>query len=79
VSLDCSRKFRNCKNSSFAIWPISDRLCLENGQSIIEDPKPSGSSYGRWLGDKKPPAGVWWRQTPKSASGIYRRIACPLS
>jgi len=54
VTLDCSRKFRNFKNSSFAIRKISDMLCAENGLSIIEKPKPSRGSYGSWLGDKKP-------------------------
>jgi len=53
VTLDCSQKFRNFKNSSFAIRKISDMLCVENGLSIIEKPKPSRGSYGSWLGDKK--------------------------
>jgi hypothetical protein len=55
VSLDCSRKFRNFKGSSFALRRIADQLCLENGLSAIENPKPSRGSYGKWLGDKKPP------------------------
>jgi hypothetical protein len=55
VSLDCKRKFRNFKNSSFAIRRILDRLCLENGLSVIENPKPSRGGYGKYLGDKKPP------------------------
>ncbi len=33
---------------------ISDRLCLENGLSIIENPKRGKNHYGKWLGDKKP-------------------------
>ena len=55
VSLDCTRKFRNFKNSSFAIRKISDQLCIENGLSVIEKPKPSRGNYDKWLGDKKPP------------------------
>ena len=55
TSLDCTRKFRNFKGSSFAIRRIADQLCLENGLSIIEKPKPSRGSYGKWLGDRKPP------------------------
>ncbi|MCC8356929.1 MAG: relaxase/mobilization nuclease domain-containing protein [Oscillospiraceae bacterium] len=55
TSLDCTRKFRNFWGSSFAIRRISDILCLENGLSVIENPKPSWGSYGTWLGDKKPP------------------------
>ena len=54
TSLDCSRKFNNFWGSSFAVRKISDILCLENGLSVIENPKPSRGSYGSWLG-KKPP------------------------
>ena len=54
TSLDCSRKFNNFWVSSFAVRKISDILCLENGLSVIENPKPSRGSYGSWLG-KKPP------------------------
>lgn len=55
TSLDCSRKFRNFWRSSFAVRRLSDLLCLENGLSVIENPKPSRGSYGTWLGDTKPP------------------------
>ena len=30
-------------------------LCLENGLSVITEPKPSRGSYGTWLGEDKPP------------------------
>ena len=30
-------------------------LCLENGLSVIAEPKPSRGSYGAWLGEGKPP------------------------
>ena len=53
TSLDCTRKFRNFWGSSFAVRRISDTLCLENGLSVIENPKPSRGCYGTWLGDKK--------------------------
>ena len=53
TSLDCTRKFRNFWGSSFAVRRISDTLCLENGVSVIENPKPSRGCYGTWLGDKK--------------------------
>jgi hypothetical protein len=33
---------------------LSDQICLEHGLSIIENPKRSGKSYDKWLGDKKP-------------------------
>ena len=53
--IDCTRKFRNFWRSSFAIRKISDMLCLENGLSVIAEPKPSRGSYGTWLGEDKPP------------------------
>jgi hypothetical protein len=56
VSLDCSRKFRNFKGSAFVLRKISDLLCLENGLSVIENPKPSRGSYADWLGKKPPTA-----------------------
>lgn len=54
TSLDCAKKFRDFKRSGKALAKISDRLCLENGLSIIENPKRSKGHYGKWLGDKKP-------------------------
>ncbi len=54
TSIDHTQKFRNFLGSSEAIRKISDKLCLENGLSIIEAPKQGSSHYGKWLGDKKP-------------------------
>lgn len=54
TSIDHTQKFRNFLGSSEAIRKISDKLCLENGLSIIEAPKQGPSDYGKWLGDKKP-------------------------
>ncbi|GMQ61478.1 relaxase/mobilization nuclease domain-containing protein [Vallitalea sp. AN17-2] len=54
TSLDCTKKFRDFLGSGRAIAKISDRICLENGLSIIENPKRSKGHYGKWLGDKKP-------------------------
>lgn len=54
TSIDHKQKFRNFLGSSEAIRKISDKLCLENGLSIIEAPKQGPSHYGKWLGDKKP-------------------------
>jgi hypothetical protein len=54
TSLDCTRKFRDFLGSGKAVRKISDRICLENGLSIIENPKRSKNHYGKWLGDKKP-------------------------
>ena len=54
TSLDCTKKFRDFLGSGKAVRKISDRLCLENGLSIIENPKRGKSHYGKWLGNKKP-------------------------
>ena len=54
TSLDCIKKFRDFLGSGRAVGKISDRLCLENGLSIIENPKRSKGHYGKWLGDNKP-------------------------
>jgi hypothetical protein len=48
VNLDRTKKFRNFKNSSFAIRRLSDQICLEHGLSVIEKPKPSRGHYGTW-------------------------------
>lgn len=55
TALDCTRKFKNFWRSSFAVRRISDILCLENGLSVIAEPKLSRGSYGTWLGKNKPP------------------------
>jgi len=54
TSLDCTKKFRDFLGSGKAVRKISDRLCLENSLSIIENPKRGKNHYGKWLGDKKP-------------------------
>lgn len=54
TSLGCTKKFRDFLGSGRAIAKISDRLCLENGLSIIENPKRSKKHYGKWLGNNKP-------------------------
>ena len=55
TTLDCTRKFRNFWGSTWAVRRINDKLCLEHGLSIVEDPKPSRGHYGTWLGDEKQP------------------------
>ena len=52
VDLSCHRKFRNFWNSTRAVRRLSDTICVENGLSIVENPKPHGKSYGQWLGDQ---------------------------
>ena len=59
TTLDCTRKFRNFWGSSFALRRLSDRLCLENGLSIVENPKPRSKgkfrNYGEWQAEQKKP------------------------
>ena len=50
------KKFRNFWGSTWAIRRMNDKLCLEHGLSIVENPKPSREHYGTWLGNKKQPS-----------------------
>ena len=52
VNLDCDRKFRIFCFSSKAIRRLSDTLCIQNGLSIIEQPKGHSKSYNKWLGNE---------------------------
>lgn len=56
TTLDCTRKFRNFWGSTWAIRRMNDKLCLEHGLSIVENPKPSRDHYGTWLGNTKQPS-----------------------
>ena len=56
VNLDCDRKFRNFWGSTKAVRRLSDTICIENGLSIVENPKPHGKSYDQWLGDQAKPS-----------------------
>ena len=56
TTLDCQKKFRNFWGSTWAIRRINDKLCLEHGLSIVENPNPSRENYGTWLGNKKQPS-----------------------
>lgn len=51
VNLDCDRKFRDFQGSKKALGRLSDLICLENGYSVIEHPKPRGKRYNKWLGE----------------------------
>lgn len=52
TSLDCTRKFRDFLGSAFALRRLSDRVCLENGLSVIRNPKQRSKGrhkhYGAW-------------------------------
>ena len=56
TALDQSRKFRNFWGSTRAVRRLNDTICIENGYSIVENPKWHGKSYNKWLGDKKKPS-----------------------
>ena len=56
TSLDCTRKFRNFLGSTRAVRRLNDTLCIENGLSIVENPKRHGKSYNKWLGDQAKPS-----------------------
>ena len=51
TSLDCTRKFRNFWGSTKAVRRLNDTICIENGYSIVENPRPHGKSYNKWLGE----------------------------
>ena len=53
---DYDRKFRNFWGSTKAVRQLSDTICIENGLSIVENPKPHGKSYNKWLGDQAKPS-----------------------
>ena len=55
TALSQTRKFRNFWGSSRAVRRLNDTVCIENGCSIVENPKRHGKSYNKWLGDKKKP------------------------
>lgn len=56
TALDENRKFRNFWGSTRAIRRLNDTICIQNGYSIVENPKGKGKSYDKWLGDKKKPS-----------------------
>lgn len=56
TALDCTWKFRDFKRSALALQKVSDRICLEHGLSIVENPKGKSKHYGKWLGENKKPS-----------------------
>ncbi len=66
TAFDRSRKFHNFWGSTFAVRRLSDRVCLEHGLSIIENPKQHSKGqykhYGEWLDETngKPPSFQQW-------------------
>ena len=56
TTLECDRKFRNFWGSTKAVRRLNDTICIENGYSIVENPKGHGQSYDKWLGDQAKPS-----------------------
>lgn len=56
TALDEQRKFRNFWGSTRAVRRLNDTICVENGYSIVADPKGRGQAYDKWLGDQKKPS-----------------------
>lgn len=56
TALNETRKFRNFWGSTKAIRRLNDTICIENGYSIVENPKGKGKTYDEWLGDIKKPS-----------------------
>jgi len=56
TNLDCTHKFVDFWKSNKALHRLNDIVCLENGYSVIDDPKPAKGHYGTWLGGRKEPS-----------------------
>ena len=56
TSLDEQRKFRNFWGSTRAVRRLNDTICVENGYSIVDDPRGKGQTYDKWLGNRKLPS-----------------------
>lgn len=53
TTIDCTRKFNNFYNSTYAVRKISDRLCEENNLSVVASKNEKGKHYKEWLEDNK--------------------------
>ena len=56
TTMDYERKFRNFWGSSKAVRRLNDTICIENGYSIVENPKGPGLTYDKWLGERAKPS-----------------------
>lgn len=54
TTLDHDRKFRDFLGSARAVRRLNDTICIQNGYSIVANPKRRGKSYNKWLGSKPP-------------------------
>ena len=55
TTLDCRKKFRDFWRSGRALRRLNDRICLEHGYPIIENPRSGRDSKTTWVRDGKPP------------------------
>jgi len=55
TNLDCTHKFVDFWFSALAIQKLNDIICVENGYSIVKNPKLPKGNYSTWLGSKKEP------------------------
>lgn len=53
TSLDADRKFRNFWGSTEAIRRLNDTICIQNGYSIVANPKRHGKAYNKWRGNRE--------------------------
>ena len=58
LGVEFAKRFTKGKHAFIVCTHIdkSDTLCVENGLSIVENPKPHGKSYNKWLGDQAKPS-----------------------
>lgn len=57
TTLDGTAKFRDFLGSGRAVGRLSDLICLEHNLSVIANPRCyTHPTYGKWLGEKKPPS-----------------------
>lgn len=67
VTTDHDRKFRNFWGSTKALQRLNDTICIENGYSVIANPKRHGQSYNKWLGEQ---AGLPYREQIRLAIDV---------
>jgi len=60
ITIDSTRKYRDFLGSARSLRRLSDRVCMENDLSVIQNPKLHSKGrfrhYGQWLGDRPPSA-----------------------
>ena len=60
ITIDSTRKYRDFLGSARSLRRLSDRVCMENDLSVIQNPKLHSKGrfrhYGQWLGDRSPSA-----------------------